>query len=51
MEHVAHMVEARNADKTVLGKREGKKPLKRPRHRWEGNIDIDLTEITFGSVD
>jgi hypothetical protein len=27
------------------GKPEGKRPLERPRHRWENNIKMDLTEI------
>jgi hypothetical protein len=38
--HVAHVGEMRNAYKTLVGKREGKKPLGRPRHRWEDNIRI-----------
>jgi hypothetical protein len=28
-----------------VGKPEGKRPLGRPRHRWEGNIKIDLQEV------
>jgi hypothetical protein len=35
----------------LMGKPEGKRPLGRPRHRWEGGIRIDLREIGWGSVD
>jgi hypothetical protein len=38
--HVAHIGEIRNAYKILLGKPEGKKPLRRPRHRWEDNIKM-----------
>jgi hypothetical protein len=34
-----------------MGKLEGKRPLGRPRHRWEYVIRMDLTEIGWGSVD
>jgi len=30
------------------GKREGKRPLGRPRHRWEDNIKMDLQEVGWG---
>jgi hypothetical protein len=30
---------------------EGRRPLGRPRHRWEDNIKMDLQEIGFGDVD
>jgi hypothetical protein len=33
--HVAHMVEAREVYKVLVGKPEGKRPLGRPRRRWE----------------
>jgi hypothetical protein len=36
--HVAHMANMRNAYRIFLGKPDGKKPLVRPRYRWEGNI-------------
>jgi hypothetical protein len=35
----------------LIGKPEGKRPLSRPRHRWEYNIRIDLRNIGFGSMD
>jgi hypothetical protein len=34
-----------------MGKLEGKRPLGRPRHRWEDVIRMDLKEIGWGSVD
>jgi hypothetical protein len=36
---------------TMVGKPEGKRPLGRPRHRWEDNIKMDLQEVGCGSVD
>jgi hypothetical protein len=40
--------EKRNAYKTLVGKPEGKRPLGRPRRRWEDNIRIDQREIWGG---
>jgi hypothetical protein len=37
--------------RVVMGKPEGKRPLERPRHRWEDGIRMDLREIGWGSVD
>jgi hypothetical protein len=34
--------EKRNAYRILLGMPEGKRPIRRPRHRWEDNIKIDL---------
>ena len=34
-----------------MGKPEGKRPLGRPRFRWEGNTKMDLQEIGCGIVD
>jgi hypothetical protein len=34
-----------------VGKPEGKRPLERPRHRWEDNIKMDLQEVGWGSGD
>jgi hypothetical protein len=34
-----------------VGKPEGKRPLRKPRHRWVDNIKMDLLEIGWGSVD
>jgi hypothetical protein len=49
--HVAQMGEKRNVYRLLVGKPEGKRPLGRPRHRWEDNIKIDLLEIGWGDVD
>jgi hypothetical protein len=43
--------EVRNEHKILIGKREGRRPLGRPRHRWEDNIRTDLTEIGWEGVD
>jgi hypothetical protein len=43
--HVARMDEGRGVYRVLVGRSEGKRPLGRPRLRWEDNIKIDLTEI------
>ena len=43
--HVARMEEGRSAFKVLTGKTTGKRPLGRPRRRWEDNIRMDLEEI------
>jgi hypothetical protein len=40
--HVARMVEKRGAYRILVGRPEGRRPLGRPRRRWEDNIEIDL---------
>jgi hypothetical protein len=42
------MGEIRNTYKILFGSREGKRPLRRPRRRWENNIRMDLREIEWG---
>jgi hypothetical protein len=39
------------AYKLLIGKPEGKRPLRRTRRRWVDNIKMDLIEIEWGSVD
>jgi hypothetical protein len=39
------MADLRNAYNIFVGKPEGKRPLRRPRHRWEDNIRMGLREI------
>jgi hypothetical protein len=41
----------RNVYNVLMGKPEGKRPLGRPRRRWEYGIRMDLREIGWGSVD
>jgi hypothetical protein len=48
---VARMGEERNVYKVLVGKPEGKRPLGRPRRRWEDGIRMDLTEIGLVGVD
>ena len=43
--HVARMVEGRGVHRFLVGKPEGKRPLGRPRRRWEDNIKMDLQEV------
>jgi hypothetical protein len=45
------MGEVRGAYNILVGRPEGRRPLGRPRRRWEDNIKIDLREICFGDVD
>jgi hypothetical protein len=49
--HVARMGERRGAYRALVGKPEGRKPLGRPRRRWEDNIKMDLREIGCGGAD
>jgi hypothetical protein len=45
------MGEERNVYRVSVGKPEGKRPLGRPRRRWEDGIRMDLREIGLGGVD
>ena len=47
--HVARMEEGRNAFKILTGKPTGKRPLGKPKNRWEDNIRLDLKEICVSS--
>jgi hypothetical protein len=49
--HVARVGEERKVYKVLVGKLEGKRPLGRPRRRWEDGIRMDLREIGLGCVD
>jgi hypothetical protein len=40
--------EKRDAYRILVGRPEGRRPLGRPRHRWEDNIKIDLREVGWG---
>jgi hypothetical protein len=44
-EHVARMGEGRGVYRFLIGRPEGKRPLGRPRRRWEDNIKLDLRII------
>jgi hypothetical protein len=41
------MGEGRGLYRVLVGKPEGKRPLGRPRHRWENNVKMDLQEVGF----
>ena len=43
--HVAHTGGSRGVYRILVGKPEGKRPLGRPRRRWEDNIKMDLQEV------
>ena len=45
---MACMGEGRGVHRVLVGKPEGKRPLGRPRHRWEGNIKMDLHGVGGG---
>jgi hypothetical protein len=49
--YVSRTGEEWNVYTVLMGKPEGKRPLGRPRRRWEDGIKIDLREIGFGVVD
>ena len=48
---VERMEERRVEYRVLVGKSEEKKPLGRPRRRWEDNIKMDLQELGCGGVD
>jgi hypothetical protein len=48
--HVERMGERRGAYRALVGKPEGRRPLGRPRRRWEDNIKMDLREVGWGAL-
>jgi len=48
--HVARMGEGRDVYRVLVGKPEVKRPLGRPRRRWEDNIKMDLKEVRCGGM-
>ena len=46
--YVARMEEGRSVYRVLVGKPEGKRPLGRPRRRWEDNVKMDLQEVGCG---
>jgi hypothetical protein len=49
--HVTRMGERRGVYRVLVRKPEAKRPLGRPRRRWEGNIKMDIQEVGLGSMD
>jgi len=42
---IGYAWEGRGVHRVLVGKPEGKRPVGRPRHRWEDNIKMDLREV------
>jgi hypothetical protein len=49
--HVARMGKRKGAYRALVGKPEGRRPLGRPRRRWEDNIKMNLREVGWGGMD
>jgi len=49
--HVARVGENIGVYRVLVGKPKGKRPLGRPRRRWENNIKMDLREVRCGAMD
>jgi hypothetical protein len=49
--HVGRMGEKRKAYRILVGKPGGKRPLGRPRRRWEDIIEMDFRELGWGGMD
>jgi hypothetical protein len=47
--HVARMGEGRGAYRVLVGRPVGRRPVGRPRRRWEDNIKMDLQEVGWGA--
>jgi len=45
------MEDRRGAYRVLVGRLEGRKPLGRPRHRWEDNIKMDIQDMGCQNVD
>jgi hypothetical protein len=46
--HVERIGKERDVCRVLVGKLEEKRPLGRPRHRWEDNIKMDIQEVGCG---
>jgi hypothetical protein len=49
--HLARIRKRRGVYRVLVGNPEGKRPLGRPRRRWENNIKMDLEEVVCGGKD
>jgi hypothetical protein len=43
--------ERRSIYRVLMGRPEGKRPIGRPRHKWENNTKMDLQEVECGGMD
>ena len=50
-DHVARMGNRRGIYRVWMGKPDGKRPLGRPRYRWEDNNKMDLLEVGWRGMD
>jgi hypothetical protein len=48
--YVARMRETRNACRILVGKPKGKRPLGKPRRRWEDNIKINFRDVGWDGM-
>jgi len=48
--HVARMGESRSVYRVLVMKPEGKRPLGRPRRKWDDNIKMDLQDVGCGGM-
>ena len=48
--HVARSGVRRRAYRVLVGKHEGRRPLGRPRLKWEDNIKMDIQEVGWGHI-
>jgi hypothetical protein len=49
--HVARIGEKRRAYRILVGRPEGRRPLGRPRFRWEDTIKVDLQKVWWRGID
>ena len=49
--HITRTWERRGVYRVLIGKPEGKRPLGRPRFRWQGNIKMDFQEVECEGMD
>jgi hypothetical protein len=49
--HIARMRKKGGVYRDLVGKPEGKRPLERPRSKWEDNIRMDLQEVGYGGME
>ena len=49
--YVARMGDWRGVYRVLVGKPEGKRPVGRPRRRWEDNIKMDLQVVGYGGME
>ena len=48
---MAHVGVRKGVYRVLVGWPEGRRPLGRPTHRWENNINMDLQEVGWGSIE